>query len=51
MMEYNLKYGNNTQSQLRKTAALVDGLITLAGFTIAFGGFFHSEVAMWWLGA
>lgn len=38
--------------QTRKvTPALRDGLIAMAGLTVAMGSFFSGEITLWWLGA
>lgn len=50
-MENKTCYCKETPAPLRKTAALVDGVIMLAGLTVAVGSIFNSEIVMWWLGA
>lgn len=49
-MDDRMKHDNCQTLPRRKTAALLDGLITMAGLGVAVGGFFRSEIAMWWLG-
>ena len=31
--------------------SLLDGMVTMAGLAIATGGFFYTEIMMWWAGA
>lgn len=41
----------NTINHHRKTPALLDGVVTLVGLLVATGGYFNSEIMMWWVGA
>ncbi|MEJ2407166.1 MAG: hypothetical protein P8171_23360 [Candidatus Thiodiazotropha sp.] len=50
-MTYNTTQNETDASRIRRTPALLDGLITLSGLVIATGSFFNAEITMWWLGA
>lgn len=51
MMEQNTANQHNENRQVRMTSALRDGLIAIAGFTVAAGSLLNAEITMWWLGA
>jgi len=48
-MKHNSIYVKNSDHPLPMIPALRDGLIIMAGLLVATGGFFNSEIAMWWL--
>ena len=51
MMNYNMTHKDSPTRPARVTPALRDGLIAIAGLTIAAGSLLNAEITMWFLGA